>query len=541
MVFDYAFSDGWLQRPDTFSRATPTAGGIGLPISPNRRSKRWAILARLFSRVQIMTKSGCKLQPGRLTNLRRIGRHALLWLVLALAACGLQTDLAADTENGATPAANPTPTAPASSTAVSLQLLPAHLLYRGAFALPDGDAWSYSGHALTFYDQGDPDGASDGFPGSLYTVGHAWEQRVGEIGIPQPLITDDFSALPRAAILQPLTDITGGWLGNCTYAPGCEYREVAGLAYLPNVQKIAWNLRDWYNVGGYDQDSLGWSDLDMGGAQGVWHIGSRSDAAYHNARTSDYLFTAPEPFAEQFLGGRWLIAGNHRPAGAFGGSQGPTLFAAAPWIDGNPPVAGQELAAQALLYYPENLNCANNQFDQCAFPNYRAADRWGGGAWVESGGKTAVLIFGQKGLGANCYGTPGADCPPSLCTAYQGWQADPYEAQILFYQPSLLAEVAAGSRQPWEALPYTIFRPGETLFNPTCGVLQAVAYDVTNQLIYVTESDAGPFGATAVHVWQVDGRLGQEQSLFLPWVVGSAAPPITSSILKVEPVSRKAQ
>ena len=469
---------------------------------------------------KIMTKLHSRRQAGKLARLRARGQLIFFWLILALAACGYQADLAADTEDVATAPSTPTVSPPA--TAVSPQLLPTHLLYRGAFALPEGDAWSYSGHALAFYDQGDPDGASDGFPGSLYIVGHAWEQRVGEISIPPPLITDDFSALPRAAILQPLADITGGWLDNCTYAPDCEYREVAGLAYLPNLQKIAWNLRDWYNVGGYDQDSLGWSNLDMSDAQGVWHIGSRSDAAYHNARTSDYLLTAPEPFAGQFLAGRWLIAGNHRPAGAFGGSQGPTLFATAPWNDGNPPAAGQELAAQALLYDPENLDCVNNQFDQCAFPNYRAADRWGGGAWVESGGKTAVLLFGQKGMGDNCYGTPGADCPPSLCPASQGWHADPYEAQILFYQPDELAEVAAGSRQPWEALPYTIFRPGETLFNPTCGVLQAVAYDAANQVIYVTESDAGPFGATAVHVWQVDGRLGQEQSLFLPWVAGSA-------------------
>jgi len=52
-----------------------------------------------------------------------------------------------------------------------------------------------------------------------------------------------------------------------------------------------------------------------------------------------------------------LHAGNHREAGAFGGSQGLTLCALSPWEDGepagSPPGAGQNLDALALVYYPE--------------------------------------------------------------------------------------------------------------------------------------------------------------------------------------------
>ena len=156
-----------------------------------------------------------------------------------------------------------------------------------------------------------------------------------------------------------LTDITGGWKNNCTYNDDCVYRELDGLAYLSEANKIAWNLRDWYNVTDYDQDSLGWSNLDMSGAQGVWHIGDRpsSNDVFHNAKTCDYLFTAPQSFADATLGGRTLIAGNQREAGALGGSQGPTLYALAPWTDGNPPVSGQNLDALALLYYPERVEC----------------------------------------------------------------------------------------------------------------------------------------------------------------------------------------
>lgn len=398
------------------------------------------------------------------------------------------------------------------------RLQPGDLRYLGAFAFPPGDAWSYSGHALAYYPPGDADGPDDGHPGSLYTVGHAWTQHVGEISIPTPITAADYATLPQAAVLQPLSDITGGWLNNCTYAPECIYREVAGLEWLPQNGKLAWNLRDWYNVTGHDQDSLGWSNPDKSQAQGVWHIGSRADPVFHNARTSDYLFTAPAGFAATWLNGRSLIAGNHRQAGAFGGSQGPTLYALAPWLADNPISPGQELTATALLYYPENIDCTNNNFGVCAFIGYRVSDSWGGGAWIEAGGRSAVLIFGRKGLGDNCYGIPGEDCPASLCDSSKGWHSHPYEGQILFYDPTELAAVIQGSHQPWEVQPYAVHRPAAQMFNPDCGVLAAVAYDAQRQLIYAAEQNAGEYGATAVHVWRVDVDPTAPSGVFLPLI-----------------------
>ena len=162
------------------------------------------------------------------------------------------------------------------------RLLPTDLQYKGAFAYPTGDEWAYSGHALAYYPGGDANGSNDGYPGSLYAAGLNPDRLVGEITIPAPVITKDFEALPRATVLQPLADITGGWRDNCTAEPGCEYVEVAGLAYLDNVDKIAWNLRDWYNAAARDQDSLGWSNRDYSEAQGVWHIGPRENEVFHN-------------------------------------------------------------------------------------------------------------------------------------------------------------------------------------------------------------------------------------------------------------------
>jgi hypothetical protein len=392
-------------------------------------------------------------------------------------------------------------TPPTSSQSGDL-LMPQDLSYRGAFSYPAGDAWAYSGHALTYYPSGDPT-STDDYPGSLYVSGHDWDDLVAEITIPAPVIADDLASLPAATALQPLADITGGWKDNCTYAEGCRYREIGGLAYLPNVDKVAWNLRDWYNDHGHDQDSLGWSASDMTSAQGVWHIGARNSEGdvFHNAKTANYLFRAPSAFAAEYLDDKWLIAGNHREAGALGGSQGPTLYALAPWEDGDPPASGQNLEAQALLYYPEIYACVDDPA-QCHFPDYRPKDSWGGGVWVQTAARQGILIFGRKGLGDNCYGTQ-AECAGDPCDMYKGYHAYPYEPQILFYDPQQLTEVLADTRKPWEVLPYKSHTVTEVL-GGECATLGAATFDEVRGLIYVAERNVGSGGETVVHVWAVE-------------------------------------
>ena len=251
----------------------------------------------------------------------------------------------------------------------------------------------------------------------------------------------------------------------------------------------------------------------MTDAQGVWHIGNRpsDNNRFHNSKTCDYLLKAPQTFADQYLDGKWLIAGNHREGGSveLGASQGPTLYALAPWEDGDPPASGQNLDALALLYYPGVNECvweAEGNINEhpaagvCPFPDYRANDVWAGAAWVQTADKRGILIFGRKGLGDNCYEAPPACEDP--CMPYRGYHAYPYEPQILFYDPEELREVVAGSREPWEVLPYAVHRVEEVL-DAQCGTLGAAAYDPERGLIYVAEVEAGPDGETAVHVWEV--------------------------------------
>ncbi|MCD4749331.1 MAG: hypothetical protein K8R59_08150 [Thermoanaerobaculales bacterium] len=398
-------------------------------------------------------------------------------------------------------------------------LSPGDLLYLGAFAgpesviPPDYDEWAYGGHALTFNPEGDPSGPADGFPGALFIAGNAQQDTVGEINIPPPIVTDDFNELTRAGILQPVIDLTDGLLtATCVACSTCDCDnwDMGGLQYLENIDRVAWTIYDWYNAGAEDLESLGWTDRDMSSASGVWHIGQRPNDLpdpFHNGKTSDYLFTAPATFATQYLGNRRLLSGYHRESGALGGSQGPTLYAMAPWLEGNPPVPGIDLDAIPLFFYRWFIECTDNQFDFCDFDGYRVDDQWGGGVWIDAGDAMAILLFGLKGLGDNCYGDPGVECPTPACEPGRGYHSDPYEPQILFYDPSQVIEIVQGSRDPWDIQPYLVYSPELEVFDPDCGVLSAVAFDREHGLIYVAEQAAGEWGDTAIHVWQVVATL----------------------------------
>jgi len=110
---------------------------------------------------------------------------------------------------------------------------PSDLAYLGAFRLPsdapDEVGWMWSGEALTYYPDGDPDGPDDGFPGSLFGTGHNWNQYVSEISIPVPVISPgkNLEELNTATTLQPFQDIRGGLFDWPLEQPR------AGLEYLP--------------------------------------------------------------------------------------------------------------------------------------------------------------------------------------------------------------------------------------------------------------------------------------------------------------------
>ena len=391
---------------------------------------------------------------------------------------------------------------------------PDELIYLGAFRLPDasgGSSWEYSGHGLTYFHGGDPDGQDDGFPGSLFGVGHDHNLQVSEISIPVPIISKNLDDLYTAETLQPFADITGGTITEELALPrlGLEYEQTTDKLHFTWGQHI----QDF-------EPSHGWAELDLSNPQtaGTWVFDG-----YSNYTSNDYIFEIPREWADMHTSGQYLATGRARE-GPWSGN-GPALFAYAPWQDGNPLESGGTLTSLTpLLLYgvqepgnPEIISdesmAVNDRFD---------ADHWMGGAWLTAGDKSAVIFVGTKAIGSAWYGYAngvvweyGCDetntCPEMPAWPYEdrGFWAEDYQAQIIFYDPADLAAVARGELETWQPQPYATLVLDSYLIDPELDhaeykrdLVGAAAFDRGNGLLYIIERLVDEY-KSVVHVWQV--------------------------------------
>ena len=384
--------------------------------------------------------------------------------------------------------------------ALAQRLQPTDLVYLGAIQLPGpsgGSNWEYSGDGATYYPQGDPSGPNDGFPGSILAIGHDQHQQVSEISIPPPILSQAPNQLNMATTLQPFADVTAGMFGSLEIAR-------ADLEYLPALasQRSGKIHFCWGQHFQFDRvPSHGWCELDLSAPhpQGPWYLGS-----WTNYVTNDYLFEIPAEWAEQYVGGKRLATGRFRDGGW--GGHGPALFAYAPWPTDTPPPAQSEIAlVTPLLTYgqqqpgsPELMNA-----DSTSMIYYQDPDEWSGGAWLTQGGRSAVIFVGSKAMGHCWYGfANGVVWPeegpwppvPDPPFDQRGWWADSIQAQILFYDPKDLAEVAQGKKLPWHPQPYAVknvnpflFKPGYDYGRGKMRNLGACCYDRSHGFLYIFE------------------------------------------------------
>ena len=390
------------------------------------------------------------------------------------------------------------------------------LIYLGAFRLPDGvsatESWEWGGTALTYYPEGDSGGAGDGFPGSLFGAGHAWEHRISEISIPVPVISPgkNVNELNTARTLQPFRDVLNS---------GQLEIPRTGVQYLsPPGEQGAGKL--FFCVGQHNQEgernpSHGMMNTSLADPdkRGLWQIGDLL-----NYVTNDYLFEIPRNWADNFISGKTLATGRFRDGGQ--GGMGPSLIAVELPDAGNIPPAGTALNAVPLLLY-ESVYLE----DPRAMRNYHHSDEWSGGVWATAGDKAAVIFAGTKGTGACWYGFSNGvvwEEPYPAVPGYphddRGWWSTGFTATFLFYDPDDLRAVAEGEMESWEPQPYESADMGEYLFNgdfqyheTNHGIVQVqrkyrlggCAFDRTNGLIYVFELFADG-DKPVVHVWRVD-------------------------------------
>jgi hypothetical protein len=386
----------------------------------------------------------------------------------------------------------------------SQRLQPSDLIYLGAFRLPDGPpgsivkSWAWGGFAMTYYAHGDPNGADDGHPGSLFGTGHAWENQVSEVSIPVPVksASKSLSDLNTAQTLQPFYNIL--------HVENFEMPRT-GLAYMP--QQGAQNSgKIYYCIGQHLQEpgvffSHGWFDLNLANpqAQGRWRL----DCPHYVYNTNDYLFDIPLSWSNVNTPGKLLATGRYRDGGWSG--QGPSLFAIGPWNQGNPPAQGTLLQYVTLLRYtstedPESWDDSTN----FTMNSYHDSDEWAGAAWLFTSSKSAVIFCGTKGTGNCWYGDENGPC--LQCEGDRGWWSTGFIGQIIFYDPDDLAMVAANTMDPWEPQPYAELNIDDLLFNITSSQqkyhLGAAAFDPYRGFLYIFEPYADE-DKPIVHVWQI--------------------------------------
>lgn len=436
--------------------------------------------------------------------------------------------------------------------AVSGNLLKAgNFQYLGAFRLPGGDnrprTFAYGGGAMTFNPRGDPAGGNDGFPGSLFIMGHVRlpygempdGNQVAEVSIPVPVRSKSVSGLKQAKFIQGFQDIARGRFKGYDEIPRNAMQYLDTKATGPKIH-LAWGQ---HMEPERPAPTHAWFDLNLRSPnfQGDWYIGNRSFYSVNG-----YMFEVPASFADRYLEGRYLATGRYRDGGWSG--MGPALFAYRPWVDekGTPARPGTRLREKVLLMYKSSQD--TSRIEQ-ALNGYQHPDEWQGGAWITTGsGRSAVLFAGTKSTGRKywygytnpagpeypcidteflgqfdlCRLADGTVCPKSDLKGckghndYRGWWSTRFDAQFILYDPSELAQVAQGRKQPWQPQPYAVISIDEHLFLNPAGIeremigsgaqrrfrLGATAYDRENGLLYVLELFAD--GAKPiVHVWRI--------------------------------------
>lgn len=389
-------------------------------------------------------------------------------------------------------------------------LQPSDLEYVGAFRLPgasNGSSWEWSGCGLAYYPGGDPGGAGDGFPGSLFGIGHDWQNFVSEISIPAPVISPSKNpaVLNTAQTIQPFADPRGGMA-----IPGDEYDAIrGGIAYLParGGQGSGKLYTTWGRHYNYERVAThGWCDLNLAGpnAAGLWFVGPHR----MHSEVNDYLFPIPTDWAAANLGGMELATGRFRDGGLAG--MGPALYAFAPWQSGSPPAPGADLPYLALLQYSIDFEAMpSGQI----LNDYSHADEWSGAVWLSAGGRAAMVFVGTKGLGDTWYGyqegTRHDDCQPNCPDSLggRGWWSTEARARFIFYNPDDLAAVARGDLPASAPQPYAHLDVDQYLFRSNYinqwSRLGAAAFDRERGLLYVVERQADGDKAL-VHVWRVN-------------------------------------
>jgi hypothetical protein len=346
-----------------------------------------------------------------------------------------------------------------------------------------GQGYSYSSGSITYNPNRN----------SLFLVGHGWHNEVGEISIPPLVNTTNLNSLNRSAMVQALTDITGGNMSRIL-AGGGDYGDTVVMGgMLVHKNSLIGSVYGYYDAGSSARLSHFKSGLDIsvrGDFAGMYQVGQLNPGF-----VSGYITHIPRDWQGHF--GGTALAGNGGISIICRSSLGPAASVFNPDDLGvlNPvpatPVVGYTCANPTLGGYDPNGTAADpNGFNQTTtirgivFPE----------------GSRSVLFFGRQQLGNTCYGygttdlslvgtvdSLGVEYCYDPTSPYKGGHGYPFASWVWAYDANDLLEVKNGRKQMWEVFPYATWKldlPFER--DPGNGGIAGAAYDPLTQTIYLS-------------------------------------------------------
>ncbi len=345
--------------------------------------------------------------------------------------------------------------------------------YVGGFRLPatmsNGESFSFGGRQLAY----NPN-RNTLFVGSR-------SGRVAEVSIPGAVNSTNPDALPFSTFVQPFADPTEGHLSQIgTDGVAIDSFMVYGNR-LYGTAFIYYDANNTQRASHYSR-SLTLSEPSFQGWSSVWQAdktGFVSGAMTHVPSEWQSLLGGPA------VTGQCCIPIVTRT------SWGPSAFAF------DPARIGQSgtVAASPLLYYTSANPTLGKWDDNNSV--YGATATMGGMVLIP--GTRTALYFGSIGVGPNCYGNGTADpakantigpdgekyCYDPTSTD-KGSHAYPYRYQIWAYDLSDFAAVKAGTKQPWEVVPYGVW-PFDLPTSATTVKLGGVGYDPATKTVYLSQ------------------------------------------------------
>jgi len=392
----------------------------------------------------------------------------------------------------------------------------ADLSYLGGFRLPDqfvnGDGFTLGGFPLAFNPSRN----------SLFIGSRV--DNVAEVSIPSVVNSNVITQLPFATFLQGFYEPTEGTISQLAsigdasisgmLVAGDKIYGSASIYYdANNTQKVSHYVR-----------STTLSATSVIGMRQVWTDG-------HAGFVSGYMSSVPAEWQAK-LGGSAITGQCCLPI-AWRTSWGPSAFAFNP-----ADIASKaQVPATPLLYYSDSHPTLGS-WDH-SNPTYGGTTQITGVAVIA--GSRTVLYFGRTGTGPFCYGNGTNDsslsgkmgpdgiqwCYDPTSTA-KGQHAYPYNYQIWAYDLNDLAAVKAGTKQPWDLVPYGVWPFGLPFTEPSVRI-GGIGYDASRQIIYISQvyADQDGYGyRPIIHALKVGGGATGAP---LPSPDNSVLPPLTNS------------